>query len=76
MKNISKELVQNQIEHSEKKMITKNLIMRVYFQTKPPKGGNHFERMIDWFESNDYKLTKYAVNNIYKYIEVRKSIFE
>ena len=50
--------------------------MRVYsltLDTQPfyeTKGKTHFERIIDWFELNDYKLTQNAVNNIYKYNKV------
>ena len=58
----------------KKKTITKSLIMRIYAETMKPIGKTHFERMIDWFEFNDYNLTSNAINNIRKYVKVRIQI--
>jgi hypothetical protein len=63
-----------------KKTVTKRNIMKVYsltIDTQPfyeTKGKSHFERMIDWFESEGYNLTQYSVDNISQYIVRRKTI--
>jgi hypothetical protein len=60
----------------KKKMITKEMIMKVYYQTEKPIGKTHFERMIDWFEFNDYNITENAYKRICKYIEQRSEVMQ
>lgn len=66
----------------KKKVITKSMIMKVYSQTLDTipflevKGTTHFERIIKWFELNDYNITNNSVSNISKYIEQRKEVME
>ena len=60
-----------------KKTITKAMIMAVYCKTLDTipflevRGTTHFERMIKWFELNDYTITNNSYKNICKYIEQR-----
>ena len=64
----------------KKKMITKSMIMAVYCKTLDTipfleiRGTTHFERMIKWFELNDYNITNNSYKNICKYIEQRSEI--
>ena len=64
----------------KKKTITKTIIAKVYYQTidtQPfyeTKGRTHSERIIDWFELNNFNITNNSVANIYNYIKVRKEI--
>jgi hypothetical protein len=66
----------------KKKMITKPMIMAVYCKTLDTvphlevRGTTHFERMIKWFELNDYNITENAYKNICKYIEQRSEIMQ
>lgn len=66
----------------KKKVITKAMIMAVYcktIDTQPfyeTKGTTHFERMIKWFELNDYNITTNAYHRICKYIEQRSEIMQ
>jgi hypothetical protein len=67
---------------AQKKTITKAIIARVYYQTidtQPfyeTRGSSHSERIIDWFELNDFNITHTAIKNVYAYIKVRKQIAE
>ena len=64
----------------KKKVITKNMIMRVYgltIDTQPfyeTKGKTHFARIIDWFELEGYNITANSYKNICKYIEQKREI--
>jgi hypothetical protein len=66
----------------KKKTITKAMICKVYAQTLDTiphleiKGTTHFERMIKWFELNDYNITTNAYHRICKYIEQRSEIMK
>ena len=66
----------------QKKTITKAMIMKVHSQTLDTiphlevRGTTHFERMIKWFELNDYNITDNSVNNMYKYIQQRKEVMQ
>jgi hypothetical protein len=64
----------------KKKMITKSMIMAVYCKTLDTipflevRGTTHFERMIKWFELNDYNITTNAYHRICKYMERQSEI--
>ena len=58
----------------KKKTITKGMIMKVYYQTQNPIGKTHFERIIDWFEFNEYNITTNAYHRICKYMERQSEI--
>jgi hypothetical protein len=66
----------------KKKMITKSMIMAVYCKTLDTipfleiRGTTHFERIIDWFEFNDYNITTNAYHRICKYMEQRSEIMQ
>lgn len=66
----------------KKKTITKGIIMKAWGETLDTKPyvvvGNttHLERIINWLEFNDYNITVNSINNIKKYIEVRKQLME
>ena len=60
----------------KKKIITKGMIVRVYFQTEKPIGKTHFERIIDWFEFNDYNITTNAYHRICKYMELKSEVIK
>jgi hypothetical protein len=66
----------------KKKMITKAMIMAVYCKTLDTipflevRGTTQFERMIKWFELNDYTITNNSYKNICKYIEQRSEIMK
>jgi hypothetical protein len=66
----------------KKKMITKSMIMAVYCKTLDTiphlevRGTTQFERMIKWFELNDYNITNNSYKNICKYIEQRSEVMQ
>jgi hypothetical protein len=66
----------------KKKTITKPMIMAVYCKTLDTvphlevRGTTHFERMIKWFELNDYNITTNAYKRICKYIEQRSEVMQ
>jgi hypothetical protein len=66
----------------KKKMITKAMIMAVYCKTLDTipflevRGTTQFERMIKWFELNDYNITNNSYKNICKYIEQRSEVMQ
>lgn len=66
----------------KKKMITTSMIMAVYCKTLDTvphlevRGTTHFERMIKWFELNDYNITTNAYHRICKYIEQRSEVMQ